>query len=123
MKIKYLSFLVILFSQLSFSQTMTLHKTDQTKLDFQLARVDSITFSTGPESTSLDINKENDFSKIELASRSKDASQESPNIEASNANSVKNKDLSKTYNKEKAVLDVAIIEKNKVWQQNGKNEY
>lgn len=118
MKIKYFFLFVILFSQLSFSQTMTLHKTDQTTLDFQLAQVDSITFSVGPESTSLDIIKGDSVSEVKLTSgidgsNIESSSLESSIINSSKANPVENNDLSKAYNykKEEAVIDIAIAEK------------
>jgi hypothetical protein len=45
--------LAVLFSQFSFSQTMTVHKTNQTTVLFQLSQVDSITFSVPPLTDSL----------------------------------------------------------------------
>lgn len=40
--------LAILFAQLSFSQTMIIHKNDKTAVNFELSQVDSITFGTIP---------------------------------------------------------------------------
>jgi glutamine cyclotransferase len=37
--------IAVLLTQFSFSQTMTVHKRDQTTVDFQLSQIDSITFS------------------------------------------------------------------------------
>ncbi len=39
--------ITVLLTQFSFSQTMTVHKTDQTTTTFQLLQIDSITFSIG----------------------------------------------------------------------------
>lgn len=41
--------LVILLTQVSFSQTMTVHKNDQTTVDIPLSQIDSITFSIMPD--------------------------------------------------------------------------
>jgi hypothetical protein len=46
-----ISMFVVLISQLSFAQTMTIHKTDQTTTSFQLSQIDSITFSTSTTPT------------------------------------------------------------------------
>ncbi len=42
--------LMVVLSQLSFSQTMTIHKQDGTSVDIQLSEVDSITFIASPGS-------------------------------------------------------------------------
>lgn len=41
--------LLILLSQMSLSQSMTVHKSDQTAVTFQLSQIDSITFSSIPQ--------------------------------------------------------------------------
>ncbi len=43
--------LMVLFSQFSFSQTMTVYKTDHSTQSFQLSQIDSITFSTTVDTT------------------------------------------------------------------------
>src|SRR3990167_996949 len=49
MKNVTLFILVVLFTQLSFSQTMTFHKKNSTTVNFQLSQVDYITFSIGQD--------------------------------------------------------------------------
>jgi hypothetical protein len=48
MKINYFFVIIICFSQMLMSQTLKIYKNDKTTLDFTLADIDSISFSTSP---------------------------------------------------------------------------
>jgi hypothetical protein len=55
MKNTVLFILVILLTEFSFSQTMTVHKRDHTAIDFSLSQIDSITFSVPTQGIPLEL--------------------------------------------------------------------
>jgi len=54
MKNRILLILILLLTNMSFSQSLTIYKTDQTQVNFELADVDSITFSVTSFAKPLD---------------------------------------------------------------------